>query len=564
MRILFVTRHFGCLRNFEAALRVLAAHGHHVHLAALQEEAQGGWELVSRLAESTPGITVGWTPSVETQHERDLARHVRLGIDYLRYLEPAYADTPRLKARAEERAPSALLALLRGPGMRSSLARRWLAAALGRIEDALPPNQAIVEYLEQQRPDVALFTPLIGLGTPEVDYLATARELGIRTVFCVWSWDNLSSKSILRDMPDAITVWNETQRREAATYHNAPAHRVLVTGAQCFDHWFGRSPSRTREQFCAEVGLAADRPFALYVCSALFRGSPAEADVVARWIDHLRSSDDPRLREIPILVRPHPSRTPEWEGWGPRANVVVWGSNPITSQARDDYFDSLYYSEVVVGLNTSAMLEAAVLSKPVLTVMLPEYAENQEGTLHFRYLLDPDHGLLHSARSLSEHRDELLRVLDDPEMARARSRAFVEHFLRPCGLDVSATDRLVAALEQVMAAAPQPAVHRESGVLSRWSVRLLERAFEHPSARLWLLSPREREQHARRSQYHLEKKQRKLAQLAVREARQAAKEASKRERQRRRHQDHSQKRRAHVREVVIQRVRRMLRVGSDS
>ena len=33
-----------------------------------------------------------------------------------------------------------------------------------------------------------------------------------------------------------------------------------MTGTQCYDQWFGRRPSRTREQFCARVGLPADRP----------------------------------------------------------------------------------------------------------------------------------------------------------------------------------------------------------------------------------------------------------------------------------------------------------------
>ena len=49
----------------------------------------------------------------------------------------------------------------------------------------------------------------------------------------------------------------------------------------------------------------------------------------------------------------------------------------------------MYYSAAVVGLNTSAFIEAAVVGKPVLTITLPEISTfNQEGTLHFRYLAD--------------------------------------------------------------------------------------------------------------------------------------------------------------------------------
>ena len=64
--------------------------------------------------------------------------------------------------------------------------------------------------------------------------------------------------------------------------HGVPADRVHVTGAQSYDHWWGRRPSRAREEFCARVGLRPDRPFLLYVCSSLFRGTVDEPEFVAR------------------------------------------------------------------------------------------------------------------------------------------------------------------------------------------------------------------------------------------------------------------------------------------
>ena len=89
-----------------------------------------------------------------------------------------------------------------------------------------------------------LLTPLIDLGSSQIDYLRAARALGIPTALCVWSWDHLSSKALIRECPDRVFVWNETQKREAVELHRVPAERVVVTGAQCFDHWFDRTPSR--------------------------------------------------------------------------------------------------------------------------------------------------------------------------------------------------------------------------------------------------------------------------------------------------------------------------------
>ena len=45
----------------------------------------------------------------------------------------------------------------------------------------------------------------------------------------------------------------------------------------------------------------------------------------------------------------------------------------------------------------------AVVGRPVHTILLPEFQENQEGTIHFHYLLTVNGGLLRAARSLDEH-----------------------------------------------------------------------------------------------------------------------------------------------------------------
>ncbi len=101
----------------------------------------------------------------------------------------------------------------------------------------------------------------------------------------------------------------------------------------------------------------------------------------------------PRLREMAILVRPHPQRLEEWTADALAAlaragNVVWWGSNPVDADSRADYFDSMSHAAAVVGLNTSALVEAAIVDRPVFTILLPEFRDSQEGTFHFHYLLD--------------------------------------------------------------------------------------------------------------------------------------------------------------------------------
>jgi hypothetical protein len=448
VKILFIARHFTYFRNYESVIAALAGRGHRIHLAADREEAFGGGrELVDRLAATHHGaVTVGFTPLVEWGRYRRLANALRLGLDYLRYSDARYDATPQLRQRAHARTPAFILALARLPW------RAAVTSALERLEAAVPRQGAVDTFLREQAPDLLLITPLIELGSPQLDYVRAARAQGVRSALCVWSWDHLSSKALIRVPPDALLVWNETQKSEAQRFHGIPAERVIVTGAQCFDQWFDRPPTRDREAFCRRVGLGTARPFVLWVCSALFRGSPSEAAFVREWVHAIRTSADPRLRDLGILIRPHPQRLEEWTDrqWiAATPGVAIWGDNPVDADSRADYYDSMFHSAAVVGLNTSALVEAAIVDRPVLTILPPEFHANQEGTFHFHYLLTVGEGFLWTSRSLPDHVAQLAATVaaDRP----GRNTAFVEAFIRPRGRTVPATAVFVEAAERLAA-----------------------------------------------------------------------------------------------------------------
>jgi hypothetical protein len=160
---------------------------------------------------------------------------------------------------------------------------------------------------------------------------------------------------------------------------------------------------------------------------------------------------------VQILVRPHPQRVDEWRAPDAaaaleRAGVAIWGSNPVDPESRADYFDSLFHATAVVGLNTSALVEAAIVDRPVFTLLLPEFRENQEGTFHFHHLLTIGDGFLNVARSLDEHVTQLAAAVGGAP-GRA-NRPFVERFIRPRGIDVAATPVFVEALEHEVSLGP--------------------------------------------------------------------------------------------------------------
>lgn len=464
MRILFAMNTMsGYFRQFEPAIREMLARGHQVHVARRRSDPMRSVEWLEALAGEAPGLTWERMPR-ETAHDPDRVQRVRTRRlrDYVRYRDPVFDESPYLQQRARDIAPPALLRIMERPRfpLRDAQSVRRAHAALAAYERHLPPLPAVEEYFRAQRPDIVALTPHLMPGLLHQDHVTAARQAGLPTVLCIASWDNLSSKQLVTCDPDLTLVWNEIQRREAIDGHGLRPDRVEMTGAQVYDQWFDWPP-RDRSNFCMLVGLPADRPYILYLAGALFPGQLTEAEFALRWLKALRASDDPRLREAGVLLRTHPKRYGEWKdidltGLGP---VVLWpreGRMPVGREAKQDFFDSLHHSAAAVGVNTSAMIEAGIAGKRVLALLVPEFEDSQLGTPHFRYLCEAGGGLLRLSSSFEEHFEDLVGTVAGEGDPTAENRGFLEAFVRPHGLDVSATSRFVDAIERAAVAGLQP------------------------------------------------------------------------------------------------------------
>ena len=454
MRIFFSLRHSGTLRNFASTILELQRRGHEVHLEFLMQDALGDSRLLDQLA-ALPGFTWGLVPSrSESRLWLDVARQVRLATDYVRYETPEYAQATALRDRAARRLRRPLSLLFTMPGGRSraglALTRTFLAA----LEDGIPADPPRVARLQELQPDVVLVTPLVDIGSDQVDYVKAARVLGIPSALCVHSWDNLTNKGLIRVLPDRVMVWNEAQKREAIEMHGCRPEQVVVTGAMVYDQWFARKPSTTRAEFCAKTGLREDRPFFLYLCSSQFI-APDEAEFVEEWVAAVRCAPDAQVRGAGILIRPHPENFQPWKRYefSRMDNVVLWpreGASPVDTERRNDFYDSMYHAAAAIGINTSAQIESGIVGRPVFSIRVKRYEGTQEGTLHFHHLLNQgDGGLLTLAGDLDEHVRQLASAVDPSDEERRRLRRFVEAFVRPVGWDVAATPRIVDAIESL-------------------------------------------------------------------------------------------------------------------
>ena len=174
---------------------------------------------------------------------------------------------------------------------------------------------------------------------------------------------------------------------------------------------------------------------------------------VERWIPRRSRQPDAGPARRRHWRRPHPQNSEQWAAVDLSAvGAAIYpraGANPVDSVARADYFDSMYYSAAVVGVNTSALIESGIVGRPVYTIMTDEFESTQEGTLHFRHLKTVNGGLLHVARDLDEHLAQIGDALTGHLEFEQRSRQFVEAFVRPGGLDQPAAENFADAVEHL-------------------------------------------------------------------------------------------------------------------
>jgi FkbM family methyltransferase len=469
MKFLIVVKQKKNVDTFLETVRVLVERGHTVSLAVQERPDARMEERTSEIAGS--GLSLLAAPATRSDAWGDVAPLLRSLGDCLHYQQPELRGAGKLQARTIDKLREELRLRVDDAAAAEVLRQipsgqiAHLRGVLQLAEEQLPTDPIHDAFLREVAPDVLLLSPLVHFGSAQADLVASARRLGIPVGMLLFSWDNLSTKGRLHRPPDWMFVWNARQRREAQQLHGFPPERVVVVGAPRFDSFFALRRQMTAREFLAPFGLDPSAPTLLYVCSSPFV-SVAELPFVRTWLEALRRSSGP-VRDANVIVRPHPDvpllddtheittlRWPAARGLqglvgrpfdDPKAIVLR-----TSDRAMQGLFECIAHSAAVVGLNTSAELEAAIVGKPVYTVLAGAAADGQHTTLHFHYLLEASGGFVRIAHSLDEHVAQLDAELTSPSPADD-IRRFVGEFLRPHGVDHPVSPLLAEALERTFA-----------------------------------------------------------------------------------------------------------------
>ena len=206
--------------------------------------------------------------------------------------------------------------------------------------------------------------------------------------------------------------------------------------------------------------------------------APREPDFVRTWVGEVRRlGRGTWLEDCSILVRPHPAYLDDWNqaDMADLPGVAVW-SQKSSMNADHRLFDSLFHATAVVGLNTSAMIEAAIVGRPVYTIATPEFSGGQEATFHWWYLLVDKGGVVQPSQSFPDHVRQLVAAPAQHDEILERSRRFLEAFVRPRGLATPASAVMIEEIERAATLHKQPRTAPAWHVPARYGLQLMLRA----------------------------------------------------------------------------------------
>ena len=439
MKVLFVSGSSANYYTFDDVVRELCARGHNIRLVMYSsKEGVIADDALQRTKKDFPELVV--EPMVlRGVLTRRFMQYLRETLNFAHVLNNE--ETRQWDVKKWMRFfPPYLQKVFSKPAVRAWLKNQNVQKSLRVLEQSFQIVPAVRRHIQQQIPDILVVMPLMNPNSVDVEYLKAAKQLGIPVLYSMPSWDNISTKGTFHGDPDYGVVWNDALANELSRNHDFDRRKIFFTGAPRFDHLIDNVSERLlpRSEFCHMAGLDESKDYILYVGSTFLVTNDItvnrdESVLMLGVADAL--ANDERTRNINVLVRPHPTSRVVIETLraNPRPNLVVFpatGEIPDTEEKREKYHNTIFYSLAVVGVNTTAFLEASALDKPCITLRTPEFGETQE-LAHFHHLEDAD--FLDVAAHVNEVVDLVDNLRKGKDTRHEKRHAFVKNFLRPCG-----------------------------------------------------------------------------------------------------------------------------------
>ncbi len=315
-------------------------------------------------------------------------------------------------------------------------ARKFFRQIIRWLDFYLLIDDNYLDVYKKHKIDLVFLAHLFG--DEETSLLRQAKKLKIKSIGLINSWDKITSRCVVRLLPDKLIVHNLIILKEAIKHVDMGNKDIEVVGIPHYDIYINSRPS-PRDEFYKHLGVAPDKRILLYCPIGLvyseqdsefinllceFRNKkliPSDTQILVRFPpnDEIRV-DKLIYRDQLIFYRPG-KRFSKKRG-------VDWDWNDKESQ---HLFDTLYYSSLVVCSTSSMSIDAAVFNKPIINIIFGDCYDYKEGNINIFFAAEHYANIIKTGGiRVVTNKEDLLKWLNlylaNPEIDSEGRRAIIE------------------------------------------------------------------------------------------------------------------------------------------
>lgn len=252
-------------------------------------------------------------------------------------------------------------------------ARRFFRQWVRWLDWKLVKDENFKKFFDRYNPEVVFLSNIFS--DDEAAMLREARKRGIKTIALINSWDKLTSRCMIRILPDLMIVHNLLMKDEAMRYADMPEDKIVVTGMPNHDVYINSAPT-SKENFCRKIGLDPKKRILVF-CPLGKRYSDIDSEIINIISDFKIQNLIPE--DVQILVRFPPNDIVDAAKMKNRTHLVFYQPGvrfSSSTERRIDWdmneqdiqilMDTLFHASLLVCQASSMAIDAAVFNKPII------------------------------------------------------------------------------------------------------------------------------------------------------------------------------------------------------
>ncbi len=214
----------------------------------------------------------------------------------------------------------------------------------------------------------------------DIALLLEAQSNRIYTLGMVRSWDNLTSKGLIRVIPDRLVVWNEIVKSEAIKFHDIKERTIDIVGIPHYDD-YKKYDYSDKEAFFDKIGADINKKIALVIPigDRYLRDNTVDKDIVDILNKNLPENYQILVRMPPgDYVRELENKSNNFN----RIKVIYDRSymatdNIKTTEIRKDddihLGQTLFWSDIVISGPSTLVIDSVYMNKPTILFAFDGY-----------------------------------------------------------------------------------------------------------------------------------------------------------------------------------------------